>query len=95
MRNIDNIYTVEIYGDNNSFTVEATVYYDPVEDWLTGRVYYNTMLDSVKLVHGNRRREVLPILTEEQQQQIINSIDQQNIEIRNEWLESRNEGVAC
>ena len=72
------VYTVTISGENNSFTVEATPEYEPIEDWLSNRVIYRTHLDSVKLVHGNRRREILPLLTKIQTEQIIAEIDQIN-----------------
>ena len=87
----DRVYTIEIYGENNSFKVEAIADYEPCEDWLTGKVTYQTCLDSVKLVHGNRRREVLPILTEEQQKHIVKQIDESNLYEYNSWLEGQAE----
>lgn len=79
-----NVYTVTIHGENNSFTVEAIPEYEPIEDWLSNRVIYRTHLDSVKLVHGNRRREVLPILTAVQKKHLISEIDRINCE---DWYE--------
>ncbi len=72
-------YIVEIYGANNSFKVEATPEYEPCEDWLTGEVTYNIHLDSVKLVHGKRKREVGHLLTESQIKHIVKEIERQNL----------------
>ena len=86
-----NIYTVEIYGNNNSFTIEATAGYEPCEDWLTGKVSYQTFVDKAVLVHGDRRRDVTNLLTEAQQQFIINEIDRRNLDDFNEYHNSINE----
>lgn len=71
----DRIFTVEIFGENNSFTIEATVDYEPCEDWLTGKVTYVTCVDKAYLVHGSRRREVTNLLTDEQRKQITDKIN--------------------
>ena len=86
-----NIYTVEIYGNNNSFTIEATAGYEPCEDWLTGKVTYQTFVDKAVLVHGDRRRDVTNLLTEAQQQHIIKQIDENNLYEYNSWLEGQAE----
>ena len=75
----DRIFTVEIFGENNSFTIEATVDYEPCEDWLTGKVTYQPFVDKAWLVHGNRRRDVTDLLTEEQRKQITDEIDRCNL----------------
>ena len=67
-------YTVEIWGENNSFTVEAQIDFEPFENWIDGRMYYQPFLVSVKLVHGDRRREVVDIISEEQADYIIKEI---------------------
>ena len=73
------VYTVEIYGENNTFKIEATAGYDPIEDWITGRVTYQTFVDTAMLIHGNRRRDVTELLTEEQRKQITDEIDRCNL----------------
>lgn len=83
----DTVYTVEICGDNNTFTVEATVEYEPLEDWLTGKVSYRTHVDKALLVHGNRRRDVTAMLTDRQRKEITAEVDRQNCEDYNEWLD--------
>jgi hypothetical protein len=78
------VYTVEVYGDNNTFTLEVTPCYEPNEDWLTGRITYRTEIETALLVHGNRRREVTDLLNDQQRNQIIAEIDRQNLELQAE-----------
>lgn len=85
MNNYKPVYTVEILGENNTFTIEATAGYDPVEDWITGRVSYQTYVDTATLVHGNRRRDVTDLLTNEQQEQIVKEIDRCNLADKQEY----------
>ena len=87
------IYTVEVYGENNTFTIEATACYEPYEDWLTGKVTYQPYVDKAWLVHGNRRRDVTDLLTEEQEKQIIDKINQINLTERENDLIDRAEAA--
>lgn len=73
-------YIVEINGDNNSFSLEVTPYYEPCEDWLTGNVSYNMHIDNAMLIHGSRRRDVTSMLTDDQKMHIIAEIDRQAYE---------------
>lgn len=85
------IYTVEVYGDNNTFTIEATAYYEPTENMLTGLVRYYTRVETAMLVHGKRRRNVTDLLTEEQEKQITDEIDRVNLIERSEGMADRAE----
>lgn len=87
------VYTVEIWNDYSSFTIEATAFYDAQEDWLTGRVTYVTCVDKAYLVHGSRRREVTNLLTDEQQKQITDEIDRINLAERENDLMDRAEAA--
>lgn len=87
----DTVYTVEICGDNNTFTVEATVEYEPLEDWLTGKVSYRTHVDKALLVHGNRRRDVTEMLTDRQREEITTEVDRRKLDDFYEYHNSINE----
>jgi hypothetical protein len=68
-------YTVEICGDNNSFTIEAETCCDPYENPINGKIEYSNVLTKATLIHGDRRRDVTGILTENHIEQINNEID--------------------
>ena len=69
-------YTMKIDSANNTLTVDVTAHFDFFEDF-DGNEQCNILLKSAQIVHGNRRREVLPLLTEEQQDFICKEIIRQ------------------
>ena len=73
------VYKVLVDGDNNSFQLEVTVDYEAFDDYLTGKVWYHTCVDTAVLVHGNRRRDVTDLLTDRQREQITKEVDRQNL----------------
>ena len=77
-------YFLNLYKGDKPITLEVTVEWDSCENWSTGDVQWKMVLDSVILVHGKRRREVLPILTEQQKKDIIDCIEQENRDACNE-----------
>ncbi|MBO5680380.1 MAG: hypothetical protein J6T08_01585 [Lentisphaeria bacterium] len=68
-------YTLEIWGDNNSFTIEAETCCDPYENPVTGRIEYSDVLTKATLIHGDRRRDITRILTNDHIKQIHDGID--------------------
>lgn len=70
------VYTMKIDSANNTLNVEVTAVFDFFEDF-DGHEQCNTHLNSVQIVHGNRRREVLPLLTKEQRDFIFEEIVRQ------------------
>lgn len=76
-----NTYMVEIYGENNSFNVEVTAGVEPWEDWLTGRVHYSPFIEKVILLHGERRRDVTKLITDNQAEDIFAEIARQDREV--------------
>ena len=85
------MHSIVIWGDNNNFTVEVEYELEPSEDWYPGRVKYNINLTSAMLVHGNRRREVIELLTEKQIQHVIEEIKRIGDELRADDAYDRHE----
>lgn len=86
--------TIQSYTPCNwPITLECVYFYEVNENWITGKVYKEVVLDSVKLVHGERKREVLPILQEYQKQALEREIFEEDEEDYADFLCYQKYGV--
>ena len=79
-------YDLEILGANNTFQVHVAIEPFPLSlhDEDSGEWYD---LKSVMLKHGNRQREVVHLITDEQYQQIKDGIEKYDKVLYHEWME--------